>query len=68
MGSKIQQRSLEATKRHLKNMEDLSDGKEVSYDYLDTCWVCGKSFSFWDRLSFNLVHSFKGNSHRRDCS
>jgi len=64
----IQIKSLEATKRHLKIIEDLKKGKEVSYDYLETCWVCGNPITFFDRLTFNCIHSFEGNSHRRDCS
>jgi len=68
MGNEIKQKSFEATERHLKIIEDLKKGKEVSYDYLDTCWICEKPISFWDRLTFNFVHSFEGNSHRRDCS
>jgi hypothetical protein len=58
-----------ATKRHLKNMEKLAYGKETKemYDYLDTCWICDKPITFWDRISFNVEHSFEGNSHRRNC-
>ena len=63
----FQEKSLEATKKHLKNIDDLAEGKDVSYDYLGICWVCGKPITFWDRLTFNCVHSFGGNSHRRNC-
>lgn len=59
----IKARSLKATRRHLKNMEE----ENPCYDYLDICWVCNKKFTLFDRLTFNLVHSFEGNSHRRDC-
>lgn len=62
-----QKKGYEATKRHLKNIKDLSEGKEVSYDYLDYCWICRNKITFWDRLSFNCIHSFEGNSHRRNC-
>ena len=63
----IQKKSMEATKRHLRNLYNLSKGKEVSYEYLKTCWVCGKPITLWDRLTFNCVHSFEGNNHRRNC-
>jgi len=37
------------------------------YSYLNYCVVCGKEFTFWDRISFNMIHGFEGNAHRRDC-
>lgn len=67
MTEDIQKKSMEATKKHLKNIENLAKGKEVSYDYLDICWICGNPITFWDRLTFDSVHSFEGNSHRRKC-
>ena len=38
-----------------------------AYGYLDVCNNCGKEFTFWDRLTFNVEHSMLGNSHRRYC-
>jgi hypothetical protein len=37
------------------------------YGYLDYCWICDKKITFWDRLTFNCVHGFEGNAHRRNC-
>jgi NAD-dependent DNA ligase len=48
-------------------LKDLSNGKFVYYDYLDKCWICDKKFKLWDKLSFNIVHGFGGNAHRRNC-
>lgn len=39
---------------------------EEAYGYLDSCYSCGKEFTFWDRITFNIQHSFIGNSHRRN--
>jgi len=39
-----------------------------AYGYLDSCYYCGKEFTIWDRLTFNIEHSMFGNSHRRKCS
>jgi len=38
---------------------------EEAYGYLDSCFNCGKEFTFWDRLTFNVEHCIIGNSHRR---
>lgn len=40
---------------------------EEAYGYLDYCLECGKPFTFWDRISFNKMHTFTGNFHSRDC-
>ena len=64
----VKEKSKIAVKRHLKNIENLAEGKETDYSYLNTCWRCGRRFSFWDKITFNITHSFEGNSHRRDCS
>ena len=63
----IQKKSIIATKRHLKNIDDFKKGKQVDYSYLDSCWICGKEFTFWDDITFNIRHSFEGNFHRREC-
>jgi len=69
----IEEQSIKATKNHLINIKRLEKGKpskkelEDMYSYLDYCWVCEREFSFWDRISFNIVHSFEGNSHKRNC-
>ena len=64
---------MKATKKHFKNVEILSERKpsqeelEEMYSYLLVCWRCGKKITFWDKLTFNKVHSFVGNAHRRKC-
>jgi len=63
----IKERSVKATINHIRNMKKLSKGVMPDYSYLDTCWICGKKFTFWDKINFNVVHSFEGNSHRRNC-
>ena len=63
----IEKKSKIAVERHFKNMNNLEQGKETDYSYLDTCWICDKPFTFWDRISFNVSHSIIGNCHRRDC-
>lgn len=73
---KMMEKSKKATQRHLDNIEKLSkmsekEQKKVDlnemYGYLDYCWICDKPIRLWDRLTFNVVHSFEGNSHRRKC-
>lgn len=56
-----------AGKRHLENIDKLSKGEKTDYSYLDSCFLCDKKFSLWDKLTFNIQHSFGGNSHRRAC-
>ena len=69
----IEKKSERAVRHHLENMETLSKREptatelEEMYGYLDYCWICEKKFSFWDRISFNMVHGFEGNAHRREC-
>jgi len=71
--SEIEKKSREATNRHLNNIKRLSKGnpsmKELKemYSYLDNCWICEKPITFWDRITFNSVHSFEGQSHKRNC-
>ena len=74
MNKKIEQKIMKATEHHLKNIKKLSKNpkptaKELKemYSYLDTCYICGKPITFWDRLTFNSQHDFCGNSHRRYC-
>lgn len=38
-----------------------------AYGYLDYCLECGRKITLWDRLTFNVVHNFMGNTHRRNC-
>ena len=39
---------------------------EKAYGYLDFCYECGKPITFWDRFfSFNSIHTFFGNCHKR---
>jgi len=76
MKSNIERKSMKATNHHLKvigkmskfvNREPSGEELQEMYGYLDKCWICGKEFTFWNRISFNVVHSFEGNSHRRNC-
>jgi len=76
MKTDIESKSKKAVENHFKVINKMSKfiNKEPSekelqemYGYLDICWVCGRGFTFWDRISFNVVHSFEGNSHRRNC-
>jgi len=49
----------------------------MNKNYLDSCYICGKPFTFWDRLTFNITYNFEENSpfvnslecnkHRRHC-
>lgn len=73
----FEQKSKEATNRHLKILREISrnPNKEMSnkeieetYSYLDFCWICEKRITFLDRLTFNIQHSFEGNSHKRNCN
>ena len=70
----IERKSKKATDRHLNNIKLLSNKKlsekelEEMYGYLDYCWICEKPITFWDRLTFNVEHSFEGNCHRRSCN
>lgn len=67
----FQERSLIATRHHLDNMKKLAERDpskeelEKMYEYLDFCWVCGKPITFWNRITFNIQHSFEGNAHKR---
>ena len=67
MENRLKDRSIKACKNHLKNIDNLSKGKYVSYDYLNKCWICEKPFTFFDKITFNIKHSFEGNSHRGNC-
>jgi hypothetical protein len=78
MKQDIESKSRKAVENHFRVINKMSKfvkenkeplGKELQemYGYLDKCWVCGKEFTFLDRISFNVVHSFEGNSHRRNC-
>ena len=74
MDKKTIKKSKKAVRHHLNNMKYLEKNPNPSdeelekmYGYLDYCWICNKKFTFWDRLTFNMVHSFEGNSHRRNC-
>ncbi len=64
---------MKVTEQHLNNIERLRKGKpskkelEEMYSYLNNCIFCGKEFTFWDGITFNRVHGFSGNVHRRDC-
>ena len=60
-------KSLEGARKHFDNIEKLQSGEETDYSYLNYCWACGKKFTILDRLLFNMVHSFSGNAHRRNC-
>jgi len=70
---KMQDKVIMNGKRHLKNIKILSEREpskeelKEMYSYLNYCVVCGKEFTFWDRISFNMIHGFEGNAHRRDC-
>lgn len=68
----IDRRSMNAVRHHLENIKKLAKNPsekelEEMYSYLDKCWICDKPITFWDRLTFNVKHSFEGNSHRRKC-
>lgn len=52
-----------AGKKAKPTAQELSE----AYDYLNYCYCCGKEFTLWDRMTFNVSHSFMGNSHRRSC-
>jgi len=72
--NKLEKKIMKATEHHLNNIKRLSKTPKPSfkelekmYAYLDTCYLCGRLITFWDRLTFNCVHSFCGNSHRRNC-
>jgi len=76
MKTTLKSKSKKAVENHLKVMNKMSKftNKEPSekelnemYSYLDKCWICERKFNFWDGISFNVVHSFEGNSHRRNC-
>jgi hypothetical protein len=62
---------MKATKHHLDNIKILSEREpsekelEEMYSYLNTCFLCGEPITFWNRLTFNVQHSFCGNSHKR---
>lgn len=67
----IEIKSMKAVKRHMQNIKRLEKGNPTSkelvdmYGYLDSCWLCDKKFTMWDRLFFNIQHSFEGNCHKR---
>jgi hypothetical protein len=67
----LEKKQMKAVKRHLQNIKRLEKGnptqKELGdmYGYLDSCWICEKKFTIWDRLLFNMQHSFEGNCHKR---
>jgi len=73
METEIDKKAFKAAEHHLDNIETLSKRKPsvkelvTMYSYLDNCWICGKQFTFLDRMTFNIQHSFCGNSHRRSC-
>jgi len=50
----------------MKNKEKQAQ-KQDRMNIFNYCVVCGKEFTFWDRISFNMIHGFEGNAHRRDC-
>ena len=66
-----EEKIISATNKHLNNIKTLSErdpsDKELEemYSYLDSCYICGKEFSFLDRLFFRITHTFCGNGHKK---
>lgn len=68
----LEKKRIKAINHHLSNISKLAKNPtrkemEKMYSYLDNCWICGKKLKFWDYITFNIIHTFEGNSHRRNC-
>ncbi len=71
MREKEKNKIITATNKHLDNIKTLSEREpsekelEEMYSYLDSCYICGKGFTFLNRLFFRITHSFCGNAHKK---
>ena len=45
--------------------EPTSEELKSAYGYLDYCFSCGKKFTFWDSITFNIGHGTMGSFHNR---